>query len=658
MNCCRSQVGMQRRRLFSGATALGLCLALFGAGPVAAQSDSPAGASLKVLAPGTAPDATDARATAEPEATASIESQRTASRLPQSPAEEPKATDLKPLEAPQPDATGSPEAVLRGLPLPEELPLAVDEVAKAEKPAQSPSEAAAEATLRQLPLPDELPLAVPEAAKEKAVASAPAAVPPGQPDDAAMHAALDAFSEHSSLPRKTRDEMAAFYGSREMKPLWLQDGAWTATARQAMQRLAKADEDGLKAAAYAPPASLGDTPGDKAAAEVAMSEAIVRYARDASGARVSPGRVSQQIDVALTIPEAGAILGIVASGPDADAALRDFNPPQAGYRALRGKLAELRRAEPQLKPVVIPPGQLLKIGMSDPRVPLLRERLSLPAEASTVYDATLAAAIEKFQKEQGLAANGRLNRATTAALSGSGREEATEAQVIASMEAWRWLPRDLGERYVIVNIPEFMLRVVDNGTVLHSARVIVGKPDTQTPIFTGSMEYLVVNPYWNVPPSILKKEFLPKLAADPDYAAKNGYEVVRRGNTISIRQPPGERNALGHIKFMFPNRHAVYIHDTPSRKLFVNEKRAYSHGCVRVQEPFDLARIVLENDPNWNADKVRALIGRGERTVRMQHKLPVYLTYFTAFVDDSGRLQTQPDIYGHGKRIEAALGLL
>ena len=171
------------------------------------------------------------------------------------------------------------------------------------------------------------------------------------------------------------------------------------------------------------------------------------------------------------------------------------------------------------------------------------------------------------------------------------------------------------------------------------------------------MQFLVVNPSWFVPPSILKKEFLPKLAADPDYAAKRGYEVIRRGNQIYVKQPPGERNALGHIKFMFPNRHAVYLHDTPSRGLFGTERRAFSHGCVRVDQPFRLAEAVLGRDQGWSEARVRGLVGRGEQSVRLAKPLPVHLAYFTQSVDAQGRLQTFEDIYGHHRRLKAALGL-
>ena len=174
----------------------------------------------------------------------------------------------------------------------------------------------------------------------------------------------------------------------------------------------------------------------------------------------------------------------------------------------------------------------------------------------------------------------------------------TQFDIIANMERWRWLPADLGERHIFVNIPEFTLRLFDHGQVTHMTRAVVGKPDTATPIFSAAMQSLIINPSWHVPESIIRNEFLPKMADDPTYAERAGYEVTQNGDSVSIRQPPGERNALGFVKFNLPNEHAVYLHDTPLRKLFVNAERAYSHGCVRVENPFALATAVLA-DPRF-----------------------------------------------------------
>jgi len=227
-----------------------------------------------------------------------------------------------------------------------------------------------------------------------------------------------------------------------------------------------------------------------------------------------------------------------------------------------------------------------------------------------------------------------------------------EGDILANMERWRWLPSDIGRRHIWVNVPEFKLRLVADGRPIHEARVIVGKPETATPLFSDTMEHAIVNPSWYVPPSIFKNEFY----SDPAYAASRGYQVVRtRDGGISVRQPPGERNALGFIKFMFPNQHAVYLHDTPNRSLFNAQKRAFSHGCVRLDQPFRLGEFVL--GPEWSEGRLRSIIGKGERTIRLPEKIPVHLTYFTLVVDDKGELHQTADLYAVNNKVRLALGL-
>jgi murein L,D-transpeptidase YcbB/YkuD len=474
---------------------------------------------------------------------------------------------------------------------------------------------------------------------------------PVRPGDLA--AALDALAPKSGLPAREMAAIADYYAANGSKPLWFDGADWSNGARQIVQRLGHAAEDGLRPVDYAvalPPSGDG---ASFASADVSLSIAAVRYARDARGARVDPARISALIGARRTLPDTAEVLADLSAASDAGAALEAYNPQQPGYLALRAKLAALQGEAAPPPAVIIPPGRLLRTGMTDERVPLLRQRLGLPAADNEIYDDALAEAVAAFQKANRLMADGKLGRATTAALSGVHQAAASEAGIIANMERWRWLPRDLGENYVMVNIPEYTLRLVEDGKLVHSARVIVGKPQTQTPVFTGEMKYLVVNPYWNVPPSIMKKEFLPHMAADPDYAARQGYEVVRTKTGFRVRQPPGERNALGRIKFMFPNDYAVYIHDTPSRALFSNARRAYSHGCVRVQDPFVLATHVL----GWSEKRIKGLLGGKERYVNLEHTIPVHMVYFTSFVDDTGRLETRPDLYGHNRKVEVALGL-
>jgi murein L,D-transpeptidase YcbB/YkuD len=472
--------------------------------------------------------------------------------------------------------------------------------------------------------------------------------------------AADASLRDLRLGRAERESLAAFYAQAEHPLAWARNGAWTAAAHAVIGQIRAAVEDGLDPAAYPLP-DLGlrgnAPPAQWVEADLKLSAAVIRYARDARGGRIEPSRLSPLITPKLEIPEAGEVLARVSAARDAAATLAAYNPQHAGYKALKARLARLRESHPSQPSVQVPKGPALRVGMQDPRVPLIRARFNLgKGKDQTTYDERVASAVAAFQREKGLPTNGVLTPQTAAALSGPSVAR-MEAGLIANMERWRWLPADLGARHIMVNVPEYRLRFVDNGKVIHQTRVIVGKEKSQTPIFSEEMKYLVVNPSWTVPPSILKKEFLPAMAADPYYAERRGYKVIRRGNRISVQQPPGERNALGFVKFMFPNQHAVYLHDTPNRNLFSSSKRAFSHGCVRVEQPFQLAEEILGQDSKWSEQKLRGLIGKGERYVHLRNPLPVHLTYFTVAVDERGEIKTFDDLYGIDRRVLAALGL-
>ena len=418
-----------------------------------------------------------------------------------------------------------------------------------------------------------------------------------------------------------------------------------------MARLARADEDGLN-----PPLVSGDV---GAQADVALSAAVVAYAMQASGARINPRLLSKDVTAAPPVADPAAALKSVADASDPGATLEAFNPPHAEYRALRGALADLR-ARNQAPSARLSNGPPLTLGMSDPRVPLIRSRFGLgaDAEAAQVYDVKVASAVAAFQRVHGLKANGMLTTATADALAGGG-DPLKERRILANMEMWRWMPRDLGETRVEVNIPDFALKVTSGGEVVHRARVIVGKPDTPTPIFSNTIRYLLVNPAWHVPDSIIKKEMAPKLASDPDYFARHGYKVSYAGDKMIVEQPPGEANALGRILFLFPNEHAVYLHDTPQRYLFAQGFRALSHGCVRVEDPARLAELLMGGARHgWSQDKIRSLLGDKERTYALAAPVPVHLEYFTEVVDEHGTLASRPDLYGLTEKVISALQAL
>jgi murein L,D-transpeptidase YcbB/YkuD len=514
------------------------------------------------------------------------------------------------------------------------------------------------------------------AAVEAAPAAAPAETPtaaaeapaqPLAPLNAAVKAALEARArtdgEHpvAAARRRAHEAVAAFYAARDFAPLWSHDGAANQEVAPTLQRLERAAEDGLDQKGPPLRFAAGGAEDVVASADIALSDAVVAYGREASGSRIDPHAISPLIGARPEVADPSVILAIVSSaGANAGDALHNFNPPHQGYRALREKLADAQRGRaPVARGASIPPGPALKVGMRDPRVPLIRARLSLDgqpdaADKELVYDTRVASAVADFQKANGLPASGRLTERTIALLSGGGPRQ-LEAEIVANMERWRWMPRDMGDSRIEVNIPDYEVVVIENGAVAQRNRVVVGKTETPTPVFSNTMQFLIVNPAWNVPQSIIRKELLPKAGRHPGYLARLGYEASWHDGQLRVRQPPGERNALGRIKFMFPNDYSVYLHDTPSRALFEQDKRAFSHGCVRVDDPFRFAETVL--GPGWSEERLKKLIGGKERYVNLARPLPIHIEYFTAGVDEFGRLRLREDIYGYSRKVRAALGL-
>lgn len=516
------------------------------------------------------------------------------------------------------------------------------------------------------------------------VPDAPAAVSFPAPDIATMLGVVvqrggDFYP--ARLPQAQRDAISAVYAARQHAPLWIEHGRWNDAARSVINTLGDAASHGLNAADYAvPEIAVGETAAEAlATADIRLTALAVTYARDARGGRLNRIRIGQLVMPAVVLPTAEEVVQAFAgagavAGKSAGEVLAGYQPQAPGYRALRAELQRLRSARVPMaeretpapgKPIA--DGPTLKVGMKDSRVPQIRARLGLAPVAHSVYDDDLARAVASFQRERGLPGNGSFNRRTLVALAGGSGSVSDggvlpqdtarlESDILVNMERWRWLPADLGQRHIWVNIPEQNVRVVDGEETIHTTRGVIGKAKSPTPVFSDRMQYLVVNPYWTVPPSIMRSEFLPGLARDPGYAAKRGYEVIYQGGRTIVRQPPGERNALGNIKFMFPNDLAIYLHDTPNRSVFGAAQRALSHGCVRVEDPFALAEIVL--GPEWTGDRLKKMIGgKKERTVRLPQPLPIHLTYFTLKVDQHGRMQSIPDVYDYDKRMKNALGL-
>lgn len=484
-----------------------------------------------------------------------------------------------------------------------------------------------------------------------------------------------------SRARTDAEKLYYFYGGRHFTPLWLTEDengktTFSAAAQGVLDLFARAHLEGLDPSDYLTGAldipAAQDDPKRLAALESAFSAAMLRYAQDAYSGRLDPRSVSSNIDVAIKRVDEKALLERLAASDDPASILKSFHPTHREFLALRELLA--RHYDGTIEPVkTIPDGKLIRTGMSDPRVPLLRERLGIPAateDVTGILDRDLAAAVEAFQAQMGLNPDGVVGPATIAAL--NGMAGASRADLVANMERWRWMPEDLGEFHVFVNIPEYRLEVAKYGNVVWDTRVIVGQIGRQTPVFSDRIRHVVTNPYWNVPPTILRQDVMPRVTANPGYIDSQNMELFYGGqrvdpymvdwsaanpNAFRVRQRPGRSNALGMVKFLFPNSHDVYLHDTNSPGLFARSMRAISSGCVRVENPFEFARALLEFEPNFTVASLESSLGSNERWFNMDRHVPVHLAYFTLRIDEDGTVRSFADVYGHNGKIIDMLGL-
>jgi len=473
-----------------------------------------------------------------------------------------------------------------------------------------------------------------------------------------------------------RAAVEKFYTTRDFAPLWTQAGGLNDSGKGVVARLRDAASDGLNAADYpVPDFGAATTPDALAEADLKLTASMLDYARQAQSGRMHWSQVSGDIQYPEHPTDAAEVLTNVTTAKDASLALDGYNPPQKLYRELKAKLAELRGLG-EGKVVPLWEGPALKFTparkkqpaaelMEDARVPLLRAKLGITETADDAhYDAKVAEAVRKFQEGADLKATGILDERTVKALNSSKRDRQIDT-VIVNMERWRWLPRDLGapaigDAYVILNIPDYTLKVMQHGAQVWTTKVVTGQPGIHaTPLLTETMKFITVNPTWNVPPSIIYNEYLPALQQDPTVLDRMGLRLEHaRDGSIHISQPPGEANALGRIRFNFPNKFLVYQHDTPDKNLFNREERPFSHGCMRVQNPDQYAATLLNiTAPNehYTPEKIRGMYGHSEIDIKFPTPIPVNITYQTAFVDDSGRLQLRKDVYGRDGTMLALL---
>ena len=431
---------------------------------------------------------------------------------------------------------------------------------------------------------------------------------------------LLAAKSDAIFPSKSeRMAVESFYQNRTLAPLWLERGVANARATAVIARLKDADADGLDVSDYRTPNFAGLGPDALAEADLKLTQTVLTFARHLQAGRFPYKRVSQNnIQLPQAPPEPAAILAKIVSAADAGKALDEFSPPHEAYQKLKVKLAEMRAK---------PAGARPEVGDG----PVLEH------------------------------ATGNLDARTVKELNGPIRDKQIDL-VIANMERWRWYPRDLGATNVIVNQPDFTLKVMHNGSQIWTTRIVIGDPSPgkQTPLLSETMKSVTVNPTWNVPPSIMYNEYMPALARDPTVLARMGLNVsYEPDGSLHVSQPPGGASVLGRLRFNFPNRFLVYQHDTNERFMFAREVRAYSHGCMRVRDPAKYAEVLLNiarPSEHWTIEKVKRMFGGGEQDIQLQSaQIWVHLTYQSAFVDDNGKLQVRPDVYNLDSRTLAAI---
>ncbi|HTT75596.1 MAG TPA: L,D-transpeptidase family protein [Candidatus Binataceae bacterium] len=498
-------------------------------------------------------------------------------------------------------------------------------------------------------------------------------------------------------------QIASFYQAGGFAPVWFVNGEVTPEAVELIKRFEAAREKGLNPDDYDGPRwaarvqalkeadpSTGAAPAQAtvliARFDLAMTVAAMRYLSNLRDGRVNPRHVQFSMKYGgQTLDLAQFIRQRVIDADDLNDVLARVEPPFMGYERAEAALADyLALAKQGDGPALPIPAQSVRPGDDYPELPRLASRLeqlgdwpagSPSPDASGEYTGPAIAAVKHFQRRMGLAADGIIGKGTIAVLNVPLSHRVMQLEL--ALERYRWIPPEFAQPPIVVNIPEFRLRTMRSqaGWFL-SMKVVVGRAYRhRTPVFTGGMKYVVFRPYWNVPLSIQMNELLPKIRRDPNYLAANNYEVVDgtgqviTDGTVSgaileqlqagglfIRQKPGPKNALGLVKFIFPNSYNVYLHSTPAPQLFSQARRDFSHGCIRVQHPAELAEWVLRDQPGWDMQKIQAAMNGNQTVVaELDHPIPVLIIYTTAVVEADGEVHFFDDIYGYDKKLEAAL---
>ena len=477
------------------------------------------------------------------------------------------------------------------------------------------------------------------------------------------------------------------YYSNGGELIWVQDGKVSQKARAAMRTLGNADVFGLEPDNYQvqlPDLLAAENEDEEKAAlmqfELALSAKVLAYMQDAKRGRVDPNRISEFHDLKRNPVDLGEAIDSLPGKVDVAAFIESYNPQNQFFQDLKAELAELRNTETVVEPIVFTGSVFIRPGQTNQNVPSVVkaiERKASPefkvdhAEIFAAYDGVseeytpeLVTLVKDFQKSAGLYVDGVVGPNTVRAFDVETNDDRTQ-KVLDAMERLRWLPDDFGPRYVFINQPAFRVYYHDDNGESFDMGVVVGNPTNQTYFFKDEIETVEFNPYWGIPRSIVVNEYLPKLRANPSYFDQIGYEVSYNGRRVSsssvnwasapmvdVRQPPGERNALGQLKILFPNDHAIYMHDTPQKSYFERDMRALSHGCVRLSDPNKMAAAVL-GVPESDIDDY---IATGKNTpVDVPEKFPVYVAYFTAWPDANGEVQYYDDVYDRDMYLKRAM---
>lgn len=467
-------------------------------------------------------------------------------------------------------------------------------------------------------------------------------------------------------------DVRAFYTQREHAPAWVNHRRPTEKGAAALTVLNTARQHGFEASDYSAPELLEMSQAiekiDKASPErlekLAEFDARLTAGMLAFGRDVAIGRQAPDANFQARRKMPDLIAALTAATDDPTTFVDAVRPPHPEYAALQKALDDLIGQREKGGWVKVPSARSQNE---------LRQRLQASGHlkgsgGGDQGSGDLVAAVKSFQELHSLPATGVVDDKTLAALNVP--LDWRIQQVAINLQRWRWMPDELGERHFLVNIPYFHLVAREAGKPVMDIRVVVGKPGNNTPIFSEDMETVVFSPYWNIPDTIAENETAPAVARDPGYLAKQGIEILRVSSSgtqtldasdvdwdnpaslkgLAFRQRPGDGNALGHVKFLFPNKHNVYLHDTPADSLFAKPGRAFSHGCVRVEEPEMLAKYVLKGYSDWTDEAIFSSMRSGvEKHVKLKQTIPVHIAYFTSWVDENGGLHFQPDIYGYDR---------